>query len=117
MEVEDFIVEYMSGLTNFVFDRSVLERIAIDRGCSEVDSVDSLSQQDKDLLRADLLYTAYCGPDTIANRSQSHGSYTQSVGSQKVNKSDLFKIFMYLYQKYDDPMLEQIQGNMQWLDF
>lgn len=124
MNEEFDIISYMSGLTSFVFDRSVLERIALDRGVITINQYDEresksyaeLTQRDKDLLRADMLYTAYCGPNVIPNHSQTHGAYTKSVGAQTVNKSDLYQIFMGLYQKYDDAMLDVVGSNLQWLD-
>ena len=114
------IIDYMSGLTAFVFDKAVLANVALERGVSNVTSFEELTLKDKDLLRADLLYTAYCSPSTWCSHTQSHGSYTKSVGSQQLTSEDkerLFNLFYSIYRKYDDDKLEEIAGTgmFEWL--
>ena len=117
------IIEYISGLTQFIFDKAVFKRIALDRGVSEVTSVNELTQKDKDLLRADLLYTAYLSPNIWASSTQSHGSYTKSIGGQTIHTADkerLYNTFVNIYSKYEDDKLEEIQQNdatLQWLEY
>lgn len=114
------IIEYLSGLTQFVFDKSSLVRVAYDRGVIGVTAYEELSQMQKDLLRADLLYSAYMSPTIWASSTNSHGNYTNSVGGQTLQYSDrerLYNTFVSIYEKYDDPMLEFIEdrGYLQWL--
>lgn len=111
------IYKYIEGLTGFVFDKTVIERIALDRGVSEVTSYDELTQRDKDLLLADLLYTAYCSPNTMANHTHQHGSYSKTVGSQTINRDELYRIFMGIYRRYgEDELLDGIAGRVKWID-
>lgn len=121
--MNDFdIIEYLSGLTQFTFDRAVLKRIALERGVAEIDDFEDLTQEQKDLLRADLLYTAYLSPNVWASSTQSHGSYTKSIGSQTMYTADkerLYNLIVGIYRKYDDDKLEEIEGNeatLQWID-
>lgn len=120
METFD-IIEYLSGLTGFVFDKAVLKRIAFDRGVEEVTDYTELEQSDKDLLLADLLYTVYLSPNVLASSTQSHGSYTKSIGSQTIYTEDrerLYNTFVAIYSKYNDDKLEEIknlEGTLQWL--
>lgn len=121
METFD-IIEYLSGLTQFVFDKAVLKRIAYDRDVIEVTDYEELDAKTRDLLRADLLYTAYISPNVWASSSQSHGSYTKTVGSQTIyteDKERLYNTFVSIYKKYEDPMLEEVEssdsGSLQWL--
>lgn len=115
------IIEYLSGLTTYVFDKSVLRRIALDRGVLGIDNCDSLDQETKDLLKADLYYAAYMSPNIWASSTQSHGSFSQSVGSQTIygeEKERLYNMFMNIYKKYDDYMLSEVSAsdsNLQWL--
>ena len=81
------IIDYLSGLTGFVFDKAVLQRIALDRQALYVDP-ENLDAQTKDLLRADLLYTAYISPNVWASSTNSHGSYTRTIGSQTIYNED-----------------------------
>lgn len=116
------IIEYLSGLTGFTFDKAVLQRIAFDRGVESVDSYASLDEQTKDLLRADLLYTAYLSPNVWASASHSHGSFSKTIGSQTLYTEDrerIYNVFMGIYRKYDDVKLSELDGDnatLQWID-
>lgn len=117
------IIEYLSGLTGFVFDKAVLKRIAYDRGVIEVTDYEELDDKTKDLLKADLLFTAYFSPNIWASSTQSHGSYTKSIGGQTIYTADkerLYNTFVRIYSKYEDDKLEEIKDNeatLQWIDF
>ena len=114
------IITYLTGLTGFVFDKSVLERIATERGVSGVTDYSLLEQETKDLLLADLLFTAYVSPNTSASYSASHGSYKQSIGSQRIdNKSDIYNIMVGLYKKWgeEDKLLLLTETSSNKIDF
>lgn len=122
MAQEFDIIKYISGLlAGFVFDKATLERIALDRGVMGVTSFEELDTKTKELLKADLAYSAYYSPTVWASSSQSHGSYSKSRGSQTVADNDkerLYNIFSSVYKKYDDPVLEQVEAeesNLQWM--
>ena len=53
------IIEYLSGLFTFTFDKAVLKRIALERGVYDVSDYSELDTQTKDLLKADLMYAIY----------------------------------------------------------
>lgn len=116
------IIEYLSGLTGFTFDKAVLQRIAFDRGVESVNSYALLDEQKKDLLRADLLYTAYLSPNVWASASHSHGSFSKTIGSQTLYTEDrerIYNVFMGIYRKYDDVKLSELDGDnatLQWID-
>lgn len=122
MAQEFDIIKYISGLlAGFVFDKATLERIALDRGVMGVTSYEELDAKTKELLKADLAYSAYYSPSVWASSTQSHGSYSKSRGSQTVADNDkerLYNIFSSVYKKYDDPVLEQMEAeesNLQWM--
>lgn len=121
MAIKFDILDFLSGLTGYVFDKSVLTRIAWERDVTDVTSYDELDAKTIDLLRADLLYTAYLSPNTIAAHTNSHGSFSQTFGSQVINESEkdrLYQTFMAIYGKYDDEKLEEItgaEGTLKWL--
>lgn len=116
------IIEYLSGLTGYVFDKAVLKRIALDRNVHEVKDYSELDKATRDLLFADLLYVAYISPNVWASSTQSHGSYTKSIGSQTTyteDKERLYNQIVSIYKKYNDEKLEEIENsdsNLQWLD-
>ena len=123
MAIEFDIIKYLSGvLGGYVFDRATLESIAFERGVTNVTAFDELDTKTKELLRADLARAAYYSPNVWASSSQSHGSYTKSIGSQTVyasEKQKLYNIFSAIYQKYDDEALKEIESedcNLQWIE-
>ena len=114
------IIDYLSGLTGFVFDKAVLQRIALDRQALNVDPKE-LDVKTKDLLRADLLYTAYISPNVWASHTHAHGSFSQTTGSQTIYNEDkerIYNVFMGIYRKYNDEKLEEIEDSstLQWLE-
>ena len=110
--IEFDILQYMSGLTGFTFDKAVLTRIALERGVSEVTEYEELTKKDRDLITADLLLTAYLSPTIWASFTQSHGSYKKGVGSQSMyNKEEILDWLRGIYEKYDDEKLEEVPDN------
>lgn len=115
------ILDFLSGLTGYVFDKSVLTRIAWEREVADITSYDELDAKTIDLLRADLLYTAYLSPSTMASHTNSHGSFSQTFGSQVVSNAEkdrLYQTFMAIYEKYGDEKFDEIEiteGALQWL--
>lgn len=117
------IIEYLSGLTAYVFDKAVLKRIALDRDVLHIQDCSELDKKTKDLLKADLYYTAYISPNVWASSTHSHGSFSKTIGSQTIyneEKERLYSLFMSIYKQYDDKMLYDIDlsdSNLQWLDY
>ena len=120
--MEEFdILEYLSGLTGFIFDKAVLKRSAYEREVMDITSYDEIDKQTRDLLLADLLYTAYISPNVWASSSNSHSGFSRSIGSQTIYSEDkerIFNQFISIYQKYDDEKLSEVlssEGTLQWL--
>jgi hypothetical protein len=86
-----------------------------------VTSYDELDAKTIDLLRADLLYTAYLSPNTIAAHTNSHGSFSQTFGSQVISNAEkdrIYQTFMAIYEKYNDEKFDEVaisEGNLEWL--
>lgn len=103
------IIKYLEGLTAFVFDRAVLTRIAMERDLFEVKSYKELTQQQKDLALADLLFVIYTAPNYTASQTNQHGAYAQTIGSQRYDtKKDIYNVLVGLYKKWDDDKLEEL---------
>ncbi len=113
------IIRYMSSLTGYVFDDAVLERIALERNVAEVGSFSELSEKDKDLLTADLLFVLYTSPSKSASISKKHGQFSMSVGSQTITDKDgIYKLLVRLYQKWEDPKVKELEdmgGGLEWM--
>lgn len=121
MEDKFDILEYISGLTGFSFDKAVLKRIAMERDVLQATNIGDIDKKKRDLITADLLYTAYMSPTSTSSITKQHGSFSQTIGSQTINsKKDIYNMFVYLYRKWDDDKLEEAEsvgGELQWLDY
>ena len=113
------IIRYMSSLTGYIFDDAVLERIALERNVAGVASFSDITEKDRDLLTADLMFVLYTSPSQSASISKKHGQFSQSVGSQIItDKDNIFDFMMRLYNKWEDPKaeeLEKIGGGLEWM--
>lgn len=120
MEAKFDVLEYMAGLTNYVFDKSVLKRIAMERGVLHATNLGDIDGKARDLIYADMLLVVYLSPNTIASRSKSHGSYSQSVGSQVVSsRSDIYNMLRFIYKRWNDEKLQDVEnlgGCLQWME-
>ena len=104
-------------MTTFVLDEAVLKRIALDRGVYGCQLPEQLDQRKKDLLLADMLYAVVYGPDNIASHQYQHGQFSTSTGSQKVNKEELYRMMLRLYQKWGDEKADLLYPSaLQWLE-
>lgn len=113
------IIEYMSGLTSFTFDKAVLQRIALERGVSEVTEYAELDQKSKDLIFADLLFAAYFSPNVWSSITLTHTGFSKGIGSQTIyleEKERLYNMFTNIYKKWEDDKLNVIpESNLQWM--
>lgn len=116
------IIDYLSGITNFVFDKSVLNRVALECEVSEVEAFADLTQEDKDKCKIALLETIVYGPYQTASSTNQHGAYTLTVGAQTITSAALESIkaeLRRLYKKYDDSdkldALDATDGEMKWI--
>ena len=97
------IISYLSGMTGFAFDKAILERIATERGVTEVFDYSQLDAKTKDLLLADLYYVIYTSPTSSASYSVAHGAFKESVGSQTINdRTNIYNIMVELYRKWGE---------------
>lgn len=107
----------MAGLTAFVLDETILKRIALERGVESVTSYAELTEQQKDLLTADILYTVYTGPADIPSFQHQHGQFSTSTGKQNIaDKDGIYRTMMFLYRKWGDKKVELIpESSLKWM--
>lgn len=111
------IIDYIDGLTAFVLDKAVLKRIALDRGVSDV-APQNLTQQQKDLLLADVLFVIWSGPNNTPSQSHQHGQFSTTRGSQTYgDKESIYDTMIKLYKKYGDAKLSLIpESSLSWME-
>lgn len=116
------IINYLAGMTGFVFDKDVLQRIALDCGVSEVTEYSELTQENKDRCMIALLRTILNTPYSTASHTSKHGEWQEQIGSQSLTASfreDIRAQLKKLAQKYDDEeLLEELEdmgATLQWM--
>ena len=116
------IINYLAGMTGFVFDKDVLQRIALDCGVSEVTEYSELKQENKDRCMIALLRTILNTPYSTASHTSKHGEWQEQIGSQSLTaafREDIRAQLKKLAQKYDDEeLLEELEdmgATLQWM--
>lgn len=111
------IIEYMSGLTTLTVDESVLKRIAYDRGVIDFEYYEQLTERDKDLILADILYSVYVSGKNIPSFQHQHGQFSTSTGSQNIDKESIYDTMVSLYKKWGDSRIETIpSSSLKWIE-
>ena len=117
------ILDYLSGITNFVFDKSVLNRVALECGVSEVESFSEITEEQKDRCKIALLETIVFGPYQTASSTNQHGAYTLTIGAQTITSAALESIkaeLRRLYKKYSNEdkldALDATDGEVRWIE-
>lgn len=116
------ILDYLSGITNFVFDKAVLQNVALDCGVAETESYLDLTDEQKDRCKIALFEKIVFGVYQTASTTSQHGAFTQTVGAQTITSAALESIkseLRRLYKKYDEDdkldTLDDTSGEVRWI--
>lgn len=117
------ILDYLSGITNFVFDKSALTHVALECGVADVTQYIDLTEEQKDRCKIMLYEKIVFGVYQTASTTNQHGSYTTTVGAQTITSAALQSIkseLKRLYNKYgeDDKVqtLSDACGEVKWIN-
>lgn len=117
METFD-IVKWMNSRVGYDIPVAALENIVLERGLTDVTDFADLTDEDKDLTLADILFYMWTSPTQTATESKSHGDFTYSKGSQTLtDKRNIYNTMMGLYRKWGDAkadMIEDTEGGCVW---
>lgn len=108
------VLDWLKVSTRYTFDTATFEKIAYDRGCDPDADVYSsnVTQRQRDLMTADIIFTAYLlSPSSTSSLQQSHSGYQKSVGSEtNYYQADKIKYALRIYSMYDDPRAEDLEN-------
>jgi len=102
------VLEWLEASTMYSsFTEKNFVKIAMDRGISpDADVYDEtvVTKRERDLLTADLIYTAVLlRPSNTASLSQSHNGFQKTIGSeQDFYQDDKIQYAIRIYKKYGD---------------
>lgn len=122
MSIKFDIIDYLSGLTAYVFDVSVLRRVAMDNGVAEVREYNELDAEQIDRCKMSLLETLVLAPSQSASQTNKHGEYQMQTGSQMLTDKTREAIkaeLRMLYRRYgEDERLQTLDSadtTMEWI--
>ena len=122
MSIKFDIIDYLSGLTAYIFDVSVLRRVAMDNGVAEVREYNELDAEQIDRCKMSLLETLVLAPSQSASQTNKHGEYQMQTGSQMLTDKTREAIkaeLRMLYRRYgEDERLQQLDSadtTMEWI--
>lgn len=99
------ILEWLKASTRYTFEETTFQKIALDREINDADDATTLTIRDKELLQADIIFTAVMfSPSSTSSQSASHNGFSKSIGSE----TDLYQgkkisYALSVYKKYEDP--------------
>lgn len=102
------VLEWLEASTMYSsFTEKNLVKIALDRGIEPTDDVynsSMVTKRERDLMTADLIYTAVLlRPSNTASLQQSHNGYQKTVGSeQDFYQDDKIQYAIRIYKRYGD---------------
>ena len=122
MSIKFDIIDYLSGLTAYIFDVSVLRRVAMDNGVAEVREYNELDAEQIDRCKMSLLETLVLAPSQSASQTNKHGEYQMQTGSQMLTDKTREAIkaeLRMLYRRYgEDERLQTLDSadtTMEWI--
>lgn len=104
------VLDYLSGLTNYVFDKAVLKRVAARRNILYAESYGDIDEETEKLCTKDLLITVLRGPWSTASRTRKHGTFEEVTGQQTITANALEEIKSQIRQLNNELGITQDDG-------
>ena len=113
------ILEWMKVTTRFNFEDTTYEKIGNDREISVADNAMTLTVENKELLTADIIFTAVMlSPSSTASMSVSHNNFQKTIGSESdAYRAQKIAYMKAIYQKYGDPNYDLLNSVVQPIRF
>lgn len=116
------VLEWLTASTTYTrFDEKNLVKIALDRGCDPKEDAygDGVTEQQKELMTADIIFTAILlSPSNTSSLQQSHNGFQKTVGSeQDFYQDEKIKYAIKIYNKYDDERAEILENSRRKIKF
>lgn len=106
------VLEWLKASTRYSFEEQNFIKIALDRECDPDEDVYSVSKRQRELMTADIIFTAVLlSPSNTASLSQSHNGYQKSIGQeQDFYQDEKIKYAIRIYNIYNDERAEILES-------
>lgn len=114
------VLEWLKASTRYSFEEENFIKIALDRDCDPEDDVYSISKRQRELMTADIIFTAVLlSPSNTSSLSQSHNGYQKSIGQeQDFYQDEKIKYAIRIYNIYEDEradILESVKRKIKFI--
>lgn len=116
-------IEYLSGLTTYVFDKSLLKRIAHENVLYDIDSYEEVSEEQADRCKVALYEAIYFSPYSTGGFTQKHGDFSVQVGQQVVTSAtrdligeELRRLYKKLGETDKEETLDASGASLGWIN-
>lgn len=114
------VLEWLKASTRYSFEEENFVKIALDRDCDPEDDVYSISKRQRELMTADIIFTAVLlSPSNTSSLSQSHNGYQKSIGQeQDFYQDEKIKYAIRIYNIYEDEradILESVKRKIKFI--
>lgn len=106
------ILEWMKASTRYTFEDITLEAIAAERQIAVSDELSTLSVQNKELLQADMIFTAVVlSPSSIPSQTVMHNNFQKTIGAETdIYQSQKINFAKAIYKKYGDAKFDTLNS-------
>jgi hypothetical protein len=108
------VLEWLRAATRYTFDDETFKKIAWDRECDPDSDIygGGISQRQKDLMTADIIFTAVLlSPSSTSSYQKAHNGYQESIGAETDYYQDKKITYaIQIYNKYDDTKAEVLDS-------
>lgn len=113
------IVDRIARLTNYPIPREKVEDIVEERGLKNVKSWSEVSNRDRNLALASILFHMWTSPSNTGSKTKQHGDFSITIGGVILTDKDhIFELMNRIWQNPDAELPELMQnlGGCQWID-
>lgn len=98
------VLEWMKASTRYTFEDITLEAIAGERQIVVSDDISTLTTQNRELLQADMIFTAVAlSPSSTSSQTLIHNNFQKTIGAEKdIYQSQKINFAKAIYKKYGD---------------
>ena len=116
------IIDYLSGLTLYTFDKAHLNAVALKCGVSGVTAFWELTEKQRDSCEIELLKMVVYGPYSTSSVKDKHGNFEREIGGYTLTETQLSQAkarLRRLLNKWDleDDLeeLDSASGTLKWI--
>lgn len=106
------VLEWLRASTRYTFSDDTFAKIAVDRHAMPEDDIAVIDQRTKDLMTADIIFTAVLlSPSSTSSLQQSHNGYQKTIGSETdYYQADKIKYAIQIYNRYGDDHAQVLES-------